>query len=188
MKQKTYLLNTNYFNIAAINRCTTSEGPYKRLAIWFQGCTFNCKGCCNPKLQKLEPANLLTLQDIIDEIKEAKRLFNIEGITLTGGEPTLQNNLTILCDEIRKMNIGIILFTGQLFNNLPKTLKKNIDTIIDGRFNTQQIDIDRKFIGSRNQKVYHITKRYSNDLFENLDKNAINVNIEHSIIINGDIF
>ncbi|MEE0897994.1 MAG: 4Fe-4S cluster-binding domain-containing protein [Acutalibacteraceae bacterium] len=51
------------FNVAAINCCTETEGPYKRLTIWFQGCDIHCKECCNPDYQAFVVRNLMTLDD-----------------------------------------------------------------------------------------------------------------------------
>jgi anaerobic ribonucleoside-triphosphate reductase activating protein len=30
--------------------CTEAEGPFRRHALWLQGCTLACPGCCNPEL------------------------------------------------------------------------------------------------------------------------------------------
>ena len=61
------------FNVALINTCSEAEGPYKRMAIWFQGCTLNCKGCCNPELQDIKPAHILFLEEIVVIAKESKQ-------------------------------------------------------------------------------------------------------------------
>ena len=53
------------FNVASINTCTETEGPYKRLAIWFQGCNIHCKGCCNPDYQPLAAKNILSLEELV---------------------------------------------------------------------------------------------------------------------------
>lgn len=181
-------MNTKiYFNIAAINRCTTAEGPYKRLAIWFQGCNLDCPNCCNLTLQKFEKNNLLTLNEVLKEILYAKQYLDIEGITLTGGEPTLQmNNLPALCREINKLDLGIILFTGQQFEKLPDYFLKEIDTIIDGPYNQKLKDTTRKYVGSTNQRVIHLTNRYSDNLFYNQQCKVVNINVCNRIIINGD--
>ena len=77
------------FNVAYIKLCTKTEGPYKRCCIWFQGCNINCIGCCNKDLQPLVPNHIVTLKELVDIVKEAKDKFDIEGITLSGGEPSL---------------------------------------------------------------------------------------------------
>ena len=75
-------LNKIKFNIAHIKLFTKTEGPFNRCCIWFQGCNINCKGCCNKDLQELLPKHIVTLSKLIDIVKEAKRDFDIEGVTL----------------------------------------------------------------------------------------------------------
>ena len=173
-----------YFNIANINLCTTAEGPFKRMAIWFQGCNINCKQCCNPQLQSLELAHLVTIEELLKHTIEAKRKYNIEGITLTGGEPTLQaNNLEEYCKQVKSLDLGIILFTGKLFEEVPTKITKYIDLVIDGRFDHTLMDSNYKFVGSRNQKLFFLTKRYNKILFKNNNEKIINIGFE---FINGD--
>ena len=81
------------FNVALINTCTEAEGPFKRMAIWFQGCNIKCKECCNPELQEMKPAHIMTLEAILDIAKKSKIDNGIEGVTFLGGEPTLQSHL-----------------------------------------------------------------------------------------------
>ena len=98
------------FNVAYIKLCTKTEGPYKRCCIWFQGCNINCRGCCNKNLQPLVPNHIVTLKELIDIVKEAKDKFDIEGITLSGGEPSLQTGLRYFNNEIHKLGLGLIMF------------------------------------------------------------------------------
>ena len=36
--------------IAQIVPSTEAEGPGRRFALWFQGCSLRCPGCCNPEM------------------------------------------------------------------------------------------------------------------------------------------
>ena len=99
------------FNVASINQCTEVEGPYKRLCIWFQGCNILCKGCCNPEYQPLVPKHILSLSELVEIIAEAKDSFGIEGVTYSGGEPTLQEGLSELTEKNHKLGLGVISFT-----------------------------------------------------------------------------
>ena len=82
---------------------TEIEGPFKRCCIWFQGCNIHCKGCCNFELQELKPNHIVSMQKLINIVSEAKKEYDIEGITLSGGEPSLQMNLKEFNDEIHKL-------------------------------------------------------------------------------------
>lgn len=74
-------------NVAHINMCTEARGQYKRMAIWFQGCNILCEGCCNPELQPIFIAHIMTVQRIVDIALESQKLYGIEGVTFLGGEP-----------------------------------------------------------------------------------------------------
>ncbi|MFA6336213.1 MAG: 4Fe-4S cluster-binding domain-containing protein, partial [Bacteroidales bacterium] len=99
-------------NSVLINLCTDAEGPHKRLAIWFQGCTIGCQGCCNPELQEMKQAHIMSLQEIIDIAQKSKEENAMEGVTFLGGEPTLQKHLAELSNELHNVDLGVILFTG----------------------------------------------------------------------------
>ncbi|MCR4661566.1 MAG: radical SAM protein [Clostridia bacterium] len=174
------------FNVASINTCTETEGPHKRLAIWFQGCNIYCKGCCNPSYQPLVPKNILTIDELIKIIKDAKEKYEIEGVTYSGGEPTLQQNLSELTDRIHNLGLGIISFTGRKYEEV-KNILGNCDMVIDGNYDASYPETKRKLLGSTNQRIISITTRYDNVLgwFNSIDK-TIEVNLNENIIFNGD--
>lgn len=180
----------NYnFNIEAINQCTESEGPFKRLAIWFQGCNIQCKECCNPNLFAFKQANIVSLDQLIEIIIEAKNNFGIEGVTYLGGEPTLQQGLSELSKRLKQLDIGVLLFTGNLYEDLPKELIETVDLIIDGKFEKDNLDNERNLIGSKNQKLICITDRYLNsiDWFTTPHTKNVEINVLENFIITGDV-
>lgn len=110
------------FNVASINRCTETEGPHKRLCIWFQGCDIRCNECCNPDYQPFVIRHIMSLDEIISVIKKSIDEFGIEGVTYSGGEPTCQQNLPFLTDEIKKLGLGVISFTGRKYEEVSDLL------------------------------------------------------------------
>ncbi|MCP4670645.1 MAG: anaerobic ribonucleoside-triphosphate reductase activating protein [Desulfobacula sp.] len=73
--------------------------------VFTQGCNFTCPYCHNPDLV---PGHLKHNYDFYDEKKifnflEARKGF-LEGVVITGGEPTLQKDLIKFCKKIK--NIG----------------------------------------------------------------------------------
>lgn len=178
------------YNIAAINMCTMSEGPHKRLAIWFQGCNFKCFGCCNPQFQSIEPKHIVTKDKLLDIIYKSKTDNNIEGITYLGGEPTLQKGLSQLSESVKRMGLGVILFTGETISNLNPEFLKGVDLVIDGQFK-QDLSDERNLIGSSNQNIIFLTDRYKSDVewFFKPRPKQIEVNIiDNGAIFSGDIF
>ena len=177
----------NKFNVALINMCTEVEGPYKRLCIWFQGCDRNCKNCCNVDFQKKIKKNIMTDEEIIEIVKQFIKNYAIEGITLSGGEPLLQIGLPNLLRQFKELNLGIILFTGEKYENIPIDIISYCDIIIDGEFNEKVIDNQRALIGSQNQRLIFVSDRYIKDkdwFFNPILKEEININTK--FYFNGD--
>jgi len=176
------------FNIACINRCTEAEGPGKRLAVWFQGCDKRCAGCCNPELFDFKPAHILPLDGVLGIIAEAKELFDIEGVTFLGGEPTLQQGIAQLSAEIKKTGLGVILFTGKKVEELDEQTVSAADLIIDGEFDRNKPDKERNLTGSANQRLIFVTERYRpyEDWFYSRRSKRVEINISDNLFITGD--
>ena len=176
------------FNIASINCCTEIEGPNKRLTIWFQGCMLHCKGCCNPAYQPLEPRNIISLEKLLKIIKDSKEKYGIEGVTYSGGEPTLQQNLQILTKEIHNLGLGVISFTGRKYEDVSNVLD-GCDVVLDGPYIEEQKEQVRKVLGSTNQRIIILSDRYPNCeewFFDNASK-EVEINVGDYIIANGDV-
>jgi len=175
------------FNIASINCCTELEGPNKRLIIWFQGCLLHCKGCCNKDFQALEPRNILSLEELLEIIKDSKEKFGIEGVTYSGGEPTLQQNLPILTQEIHNLGLGVISFTGRKYEEVSELLQ-GCDVVLDGPFIEELKETKRKLLGSTNQRIIQLSNRYPDceKWFFEKDYKEVEINITDYIIANGD--
>ena len=175
------------FNVAYIKLCTQTEGPYNRCCIWFQGCNLNCKGCCNKDLQPLIPNHIVSFDELINIVKEAKIKFDIEGITLSGGEPSLQKSLKEFNDEIHKLGLGIIMFSGKEKSQLASELVDSVDLLIDGPFIESLLDEKRVLLGSTNKNLTFITDRYKDcaDYFNN-PISIEEITAEDYIFINGD--
>ena len=174
------------FNIASVKMCTEALGPYRRMSIWFQGCDLGCPGCCNPELQPFEVRHVLTQSELIRIATRARDEFGIEGVTFIGGEPTLQKGLESLASALRGLGLGIIMFTGKLFSELDGELIKQLDTVIDGRFETDNRDVSRNLIGSNNQRIINVTDRYSETTwFTDLRPDYIEIDIDDDEIISS---
>lgn len=175
------------FNVAYIKLSTKTEGPYNRCCIWFQGCNIKCKGCCNKDLQTLMPNHIVTLEELINIVKEAKNKFDVEGITLSGGEPSLQSGLVFFNNEIHKLGLGIIMFSGKDKSDLNSELVESVDLLIDGPFIEDNVDNKRVLLGSKNKNLSFISNRYKKDeAYFNNPISIEEVTVEDYIFINGD--
>ena len=175
------------FNIASINSCSEVEGPNKRLTIWFQGCNIHCPGCCNPDYQALIPRNIVSLEQLIEIIQDAKEKYDIEGVTYSGGEPTLQQNLPLLTQAIHQLDLSVISFTGRNYEEVTDILA-GCDIVLDGAFIQEQRETKRKILGSTNQRILCINKKYQDyeKWFLNVAEKSLEININDYIIVNGD--
>lgn len=175
------------FNVAYIKLYTKTEGPFNRCCIWFQGCNLNCNGCCNKELQPLTSNHIIELFDLVEIIKKAKEDFGLEGITLSGGEPSLQSGLVEFNNEIHKLGLGIIMFSGKDKSQLKEELVNSVDLLIDGPFIESQKDDARVLLGSKNKSLTFITNRYINQIdYFNNPISIEEVTAEDYIFINGD--
>lgn len=185
--------------VADVKIADMANGEGVRTTIFVSGCLFNCYNCFNKKLQNFNYG-----KENADSIKQGKHIDNdfpryydkeledliidslkpdyISGITLLGGEPFMNTNITVpLCERIRKEfkhTKTIWSWTGyeweELMNmfqsGLPiskeqQKLLSLIDILVDGRY----VDSIRKqdlinnpqgirFRGSSNQRIINVPK------------------------------
>jgi pyruvate formate lyase activating enzyme len=91
-----------------------------------QGCNFKCPYCHNPELVDDKLFNkCLDEKEILDFLK--KRIGKIDGVTITGGEPTIQNDLMSFIKRIKRMGFAVKLDTnGSLPDVLRNLLKEKL--------------------------------------------------------------
>jgi len=91
--------------------------------IFLPGCNLRCPFCYNTKLV-LHPNEVPTIR--LEEIKNYlnKNKGWIDGVLMTGGEPTAQEDLPILCEEIKKMGLSVKIDTN---GTNPSMIRKLID-------------------------------------------------------------
>lgn len=163
------------FNIHKIVNDSSIYGPYKRTVIWFEGCSLRCKNCINPELWNRNDNNIVKLNQVIDSITN-------DHVTLLGGEPLEQENISSLIDELSKRDIGIILFTGYSLNELSNELyeaTKKCDVVISERYIEELHDDSLYLRGSKNQLITFNTTRYSKDNFNKPNSYEVLINNEN---------
>jgi len=179
--------------IAATVPCTSAEGPFERFALWVQGCSLRCRGCCNPTMfTPSGPAS--PVERVIEAIAAAHREHGIEGVTLLGGEPLEQADALLpLCDAVRGMGLGVLLFSGYRREEIERCAQKSAvwarcDTLVDGRYEADDPEprAGRRFIGSRNQRLHHRTDRYADPrLWEGPARVEVHVDADGRIHAHG---
>ncbi|MEI6224657.1 MAG: 4Fe-4S single cluster domain-containing protein [Deltaproteobacteria bacterium] len=153
--------------IAAVVPVTEAEGPGTRFAVWVQGCSLRCPGCCNPHM--FDPAGGIAtgadaLLSRLDEVRD-----QVEGVTLLGGEPFEQAGaLAPFARGVRERGLSLVAFTGYRLDELradrppgSRDLLAWIDLLVDGPYVGSLPEVDRRWSGSANQQFRFLTGRYS---------------------------
>ena len=100
------------FIIGGVQKTTLIDFPGKIAAIVFtQGCNFRCGYCHNPSLliNKSE-LNNYTEEDFFSFLQT--RTGKLDGVVITGGEPTLQSGLYDFIKKIKQMGFDVKLDTN----------------------------------------------------------------------------
>src|SRR5882724_11526060 len=99
--------------VAHIVPCTEAEGPGRRFALWFQGCPLRCPGCCNPEMLPFTGGRATLLAEVLAELDAATAQWDIEGITLLGGEPLAHAaGAAALARAARRRGLSVMVFSG----------------------------------------------------------------------------
>jgi|YelNatPaOPRAMG01_1025707.scaffolds.fasta_scaffold14896_3 pyruvate formate lyase activating enzyme len=97
--------------IGGLQRFSLIDYPGKISAVIFtQGCNFRCPYCHNPELVGFDREDLIEEDYVLSFLEE--RRGKIDGVVLTGGEPTLQSDLGDFLKEIKNLGFLIKLDTN----------------------------------------------------------------------------
>lgn len=114
--------------IGGLQKTTLIDYPGKLAAtVFLAGCNFRCPFCHNPELVFPDRlgGGVMAEKDFFAWLKS--RRGKLEGICITGGEPTLQKDLLIFLRRIKKMGFLIKLDTnGSRPDVLRRALKENL--------------------------------------------------------------
>jgi pyruvate formate lyase activating enzyme len=147
-----------------LQKTTLVDYPGKVAATVFTlGCNFRCPYCHNPelvlpKMMKEQPN--IAEEEILSFLKE--RQGYLEGLCITGGEPTLQVGLSNFIQKVNKLGISVKLDTN---GSLPSVLKeliqkklidwvaldikappKKYDIFTQGKIDVKNVDLSIKII------------------------------------------
>jgi pyruvate formate lyase activating enzyme len=98
--------------IGGLQKLSLIDYPQKTAAIIFtQGCNMFCPYCYNPQLVYPHLFGTLIKEDEVFAFLK-KRQGLLQGVVITGGEPTLQRDLADFVRSIKKLNFSIKLDTN----------------------------------------------------------------------------
>lgn len=102
-----------------------SDFPGKTAAIIFtQGCNYRCPFCHNKQLWPMSASGeaCISHNQILTHL--SSRTHQLDGVVITGGEPTLQEGLAEFIDGIKQLNLAVKLDTN---GSQPHILKELLD-------------------------------------------------------------
>jgi pyruvate formate lyase activating enzyme len=109
-------------NIVGFLPQSFSDWPGNTAAVVFtQGCNFRCGFCHNPLLVEFKERSGDNEKVVLEKLNELK--WSLDGVTISGGEPTMQEDLAEFCRKLRAMDYRIKLDTN---GGNPEALKKLI--------------------------------------------------------------
>lgn len=97
--------------IGGFQKNSMIDFPGKIAALLFTtGCNFRCPYCHNPSLIPMKGDSEIPEEEVLSFL--AKRKGLLEGLAITGGEPTLQPDLIAFCRKVKAIGYPIKLDTN----------------------------------------------------------------------------
>ena len=181
--------------VATIVDDTRAEGPGRRWALWVQGCSIRCAACCNPEMFDERRGQPTAVTELAARISAA-HARGVEGVTFLGGEPFEQAaGLAQLARHARSLALTVMVFSGYTLAALEARadaaeLLALIDLLVDGPYDRTRPEpappAGRRWIGSANQVMHHLTAAYTASDPQLREPNTIEIRLSKGALsING---
>lgn len=131
--------------ICGLQKTTLLDFPgHVAATVFLSGCNFQCPFCHNSQLLTSHAAELMSVEELLDFLKKRRPI--LEGVCITGGEPTLSGEkLEKLMISVKNLGYLVKLDTNGYRPEFLKTLCK--DGLVDfvamdiksGRFHYEEI-------------------------------------------------
>ena len=141
------------------------NGPGCRVTLWIPGCCRKCPGCHTPWTHDYNIGTEFTIDDF-DNLCQILEKPYIAGLTISGGDPLLQSEETLidLCQlthdiKERFPDKPIWIYTGYYREELASPqldVLHYCDVIVEGPYEQDKRDTTLPFRGSSNQKITHL--------------------------------
>ncbi|MCD6308127.1 MAG: anaerobic ribonucleoside-triphosphate reductase activating protein [Candidatus Latescibacteria bacterium] len=107
--------------IAGIQPLTTIDFPGRVAAVIFtRGCPWACRYCHNATLRESGIGESLSIESVMDFLED--RAGFLDGVVLSGGEPTLHSSLPSLLKMIRSLGFQTAIHTNGNFPGMLQTI------------------------------------------------------------------
>ncbi|GIV64039.1 MAG: anaerobic ribonucleoside-triphosphate reductase-activating protein [Bellilinea sp.] len=137
-------------------------GPGLRAVVWVQGCSLHCPGCLVPETWVTTGGEWV---DAVELARDILQRSDVEGVTVSGGEPMEQAaGVASLLAAIKMAGKNTWVYTGYTLEELvarqdPATdeVLALTDVLVDGRYKMEQGGSFR-WRGSLNQRIIRLTE------------------------------
>jgi anaerobic ribonucleoside-triphosphate reductase activating protein len=104
--------------VARILAPVTVLGPGRRIALWVQGCAIACPGCASVDTWDPAGGEVVPVEHVCTLLADQIGELALDGLTITGGEPTSQPEALAELVTSLRMRLGsrpldVLLFTGR---------------------------------------------------------------------------
>ena len=156
--------------IAGIIPHSFVDGPGIRFVVFFQGCFHSCPGCHNPETHDFSGGQSIPVTEVMLRLWETAQKNTLDGVTLSGGEPLLQQHaITEIAEAAHKLNLPVMVYTGYTIEFIEShypMLLRDIDILMDGRYvEDLKVDVNNPeevakypYRGSKNQRMIDVKK------------------------------
>jgi len=147
--------------IAGIVPESIVDGPGFRYTVFTQGCFHDCPGCHNPDTHDPNGGREMSVAQIVAQMGKIQL---IDGLTLSGGEPFLQVEPCLeLAKAAHALGLNVWAYSGYTFEELVADSEKSrllaeCDVLVDGPFILAQRTLEKRFRGSKNQRVIDVKR------------------------------
>lgn len=113
MKCEGLLKSVESMHIGGLQKCSLIDYPGRVSCVLFlAGCNFDCPYCHNPSLVRdCRECPSLPEDSVLEGFLKKRKGF-LDGVVISGGEPTLQKDLPGLCEKIKTLGYSIKLDTN----------------------------------------------------------------------------
>jgi anaerobic ribonucleoside-triphosphate reductase activating protein len=113
----------------------------------------------------------IPLAELLEEIQRSARDEGVEGVTLLGGEPFAHaRGAAKLAQGAQQLGLSVMVFTGFTLGEIRTSddpdlheLLASADVLVDGPYRRELPELRRRWVGSSNQQIHFLTRRYHVD-------------------------
>lgn len=150
--------------VSRVHQPVTVLGPGRRLGLWLQGCSIQCRGCVSRDTWDPAGGELFNADRLAELVVEGLDA-GLDGVTISGGEPFDQPEglaclLGLLRPELDRRRADLLVYSGYSLGYLQRHYERILaraDAVITGPFRD---DLPTSLIwrGSSNQRLDPITE------------------------------